>query len=62
MNEYTLYDTKTKKVFCDRMLSHVDADNRNAAFRAEGRTQRWVLKKDLPRDADKSLVGLGVWK
>jgi hypothetical protein len=62
MFPYTLYDPKTKKQFCDRVMTDFEADKRNADLRAMGRTQRWILKKDIPEDADKSLIGLGVWK
>jgi hypothetical protein len=58
----TLYDSKKKKQFCDRIMTHNEADKRNADLRAAGRDQRWLLKEDIPKDADKSLIGLGVWK
>ncbi|MCY3019366.1 MAG: hypothetical protein NTW87_10125 [Planctomycetota bacterium] len=60
--EYVLFDTKTKKQFCTALMSHLDADAKNDRLRAVGRSQRWILKKDLPEDTDKSLIGLGVWK
>jgi hypothetical protein len=62
MFPFTLYDPKTKKQFCDRMMTHNEADKRNADLRAQGRAQRWLLKNEIPADADKSLIGLGVWK
>jgi hypothetical protein len=62
MFAFTLYDPNTKKQFCDRMMTHNEADKRNADLRAMGRAQRWLLKEDIPKDADKSLIGLGVWK
>jgi len=60
--QFTLYDPKTRKQFCDAMMSHQQADAKNEQLRAQGRPQRWILKKDIPEDSDKSLIGLGVWK
>jgi hypothetical protein len=62
MIRYTLYDPKAKKQFCDRIMSHFEADIKNDMLRTKGRTQRWMVKEDVPQDADTSLIGLGVWK
>jgi hypothetical protein len=57
-----MYDPKSKRQFCDRLMSHFEADMRNDQFRMKGRSTRWIPKEDIPKDADDSLVGLGVWK
>ncbi|MCY3018131.1 MAG: hypothetical protein NTW87_03745 [Planctomycetota bacterium] len=62
MFQFTLYDPKTKKQFCGKMMTPVEAEIRNDQLRQQGRSQRWVPKEELPEDTDKSLIGLGIWK
>jgi len=61
MEIYTLYDPKTGKQFCDAKMTGNQADFKNDDLRSKGRSQRWLLKENVPATADRSLIGLGVW-